>query len=82
MKKYLIFISSFAVLYLLFQISSGAILTLLYTPNLSGVSSIPGQEVIAEKASIDSLFIIFLSSTIAFLLSQKVGKTSKALANV
>jgi len=80
MKKYLIYINSFAALYLMFQISSGAILTLFYNPDLSSVQAIAGQEVVLERTTnIPFSFIfIFLSSTIAYFLSQKVGRTSKA----
>ncbi|NYF23193.1 hypothetical protein [Sporosarcina sp. JAI121] len=80
MKKYMIFISSFAALYLLLQISSGAILTLLFKPDLSSVQAIAGQEVVIERtSSIPFSFIfIFLSSTIAYYLSQKSGRNSNA----
>ena len=78
MKKYLIFIISFAFLYTIFQISSGAILTALYTPDISLVQFTSGQEVVFGETSNIPLLFIFLSSTIAFFLSQKLGKTSKS----
>ncbi|MEK5067552.1 hypothetical protein [Sporosarcina sp. FSL K6-1508] len=80
MKKYLIFIFSFAALYILFQLSTGAILTVLYKPDLSSMTAISNQEVVFEKTSNIPFFsiFIFLSSTIAYFLSQKIGRTSKA----
>jgi hypothetical protein len=78
MKKYLIFIISFAFLYTIFQLSSGAILTALYTPDIPLMQSTSSQEVVFGETSNIPLLFIFLSSTIAFFLSQKLGKTSKA----
>ena len=78
MKKYLIFIISFAALYTVFQLSSGAILTALYTPDISLMQSTSSQEVVFGGTSNIPLLFIFLSSTIAYFLSQKLGRTSKA----
>ncbi|KAA0955922.1 hypothetical protein FQ087_15205 [Sporosarcina sp. ANT_H38] len=78
MKKYMIFIISFTVLYTVFQLSSGAILTALYKPDLSSVHSISAQEVVFAGTSTIPLLFIFLSSTIAYFISQKLGRTSKA----
>lgn len=78
MKKYMIFIISFTALYTVFQLSSGAILTALYKPDLSSMQSISNQEVLFEGTSYIPLLFIFLSSTIAYFLSQKLGRTSKA----
>ena len=78
MKKYLIFIISFAFLYTILQISSGAILTALYTPDISVIQFTSSQEVVFGETSNLPLLFVFLSSTIAFLLSQKLGRTSKS----
>ena len=84
MKKYLIFIISFTFLYTVLQLSSGAVLTALYKPGLSSVQSISNQEVVFGGASTSPLLFIFLSSTIAYFLSQRLGralKTPDELAN-
>jgi len=78
LKKYLIFIISFAALYTLFQLSSGAILTALYKPDIFLMQSTSNQEAIYGGSSTIPLLFILLSSTIAYFLSQKLGRTSKA----
>lgn len=73
LKKYLVFIISFALLYTLIQISSGLILTALYTPDVSSV----GQQVVFGETTYTPFVMIFLSATAAYFLSQKLGKTAK-----
>lgn len=77
MKKYFIFILSFLVLYFAFQILSGAILTALYTPDLSTVGGSFSQEVSFGKTNTIPLLGILLVATLAFILSQKSVKTVK-----
>lgn len=73
MKKYLVFSISFLVLYILIQISSGLILTAFYTPDFSSA----GQEIVFGQTTYTPFLMIFISATIAYLLSQKLGKTPK-----
>lgn len=77
MKKYIVFIASFAVLYVLFQISSGFILTLLYKPEMSLVNS-ASQEIAFGKKDTTPLFTfgIFLTGTIAYFITEKLLKKS------
>ncbi|RDW20493.1 hypothetical protein [Oceanobacillus chungangensis] len=77
MKKYLIFIFCFVLLYIVFQILSGWLLTALYTPDISSISNIASQEVVSGQASIISFFATLLVATLAYFLSQKIFTTSK-----
>ncbi|MEC2076332.1 hypothetical protein [Metabacillus fastidiosus] len=77
MKKYLIFIISFVLLYVVFQISSGLLLTAFYTPDFYALESVSSQNgVIGETISIPLLATLIIA-TLAYFLSQKTFKTSK-----
>ncbi|MGG3926504.1 hypothetical protein ABET51_10955 [Metabacillus fastidiosus] len=77
MKKYLIFIISFVLLYVVFQISSGLLLTAFYTPNFYVLESVSSQnEMSGETISIPLLATLIIA-TLAYFLSQKIFKTSK-----
>ncbi|MED4531855.1 hypothetical protein [Metabacillus fastidiosus] len=76
MKKYLIFIISFVLLYVVFQISSGLLLTAFYTPNFYALSVSSQNEMIGETISIPLLATLIIA-TLAYFLSQKIFKTSK-----
>ncbi|MFC5589567.1 hypothetical protein ACFPRA_11745 [Sporosarcina soli] len=78
MKKYLIFILSFIALYLLIQVSSGLILTALYTPDIYSAGQLTHQEVVFMDPTYTPTLLIFFSATAAYFLSQKLGKPSKA----
>ena len=78
LKKYLIFIISFIALYLLVQISSGLILTALYTPDIYSAGQLTHREVVFMDPTYTPILLIFLSATAAYFLSQKLGKPSKA----
>lgn len=75
MKKFIVFIASFIVLYFGFQLISGWILTSLYTPSPSLAAST--QTVSFGEASTWSFIFILIAASIAFLFSNKVVKTQK-----
>ncbi|MFJ5621503.1 hypothetical protein ACIQD3_01975 [Peribacillus loiseleuriae] len=75
MKKYLVFIISFIVLYAGFQLLSGVILTAFYTPDFSEMGS--SQEVVFGEVSSIPLFATLLIASLSYLLSRKVSRFSK-----
>ena len=76
LKKYLVFIISFATIYMVFQIVSGLILTASYTPDFSSIEGNLNQEVVFGTTSIP-LLITLLTATLAFTLSQKKFRISQ-----
>ncbi|MGG3890757.1 hypothetical protein [Metabacillus fastidiosus] len=77
MRKYLIFITSFILLYVIFQISSGLLLTAFYTPDFYALESASSQKgMIGEAVSIPLLATLIIS-TLAYFLSQRMFKVSK-----
>ncbi|GIN85822.1 hypothetical protein J6TS2_22080 [Heyndrickxia sporothermodurans] len=77
MKKFLIFISSFFLLYMILQIGSGFILTMMYTPNTSIVDSQLSQEVVFGKSSSFSLVIPLLAAILSFFIARQVRLPTK-----
>ena len=77
MKKYLIFLAIFIALYLVFQLSISAILTAAYSPDTS--SAMNG--VILKIGAYTPTLSIIIAALIAYFLSQKLSKTSKARTN-
>ncbi|MGE8082048.1 hypothetical protein [Peribacillus loiseleuriae] len=77
MKKYLVFIISFILLYTVFQILSGVMLTAFYTPDFSAIEGNYSQEVGFGKVSSIPLLVTLLIATLAYFLSQKVFRISK-----
>ncbi|GGB38331.1 hypothetical protein F3157_14105 [Virgibacillus dakarensis] len=73
MKKYVVFIISFALLYVIFEIVSGMVITAAYTPDLSLTAQdrLSGDKVEFGTFSVIHWVTIFLAATIAYLLSQK-----------
>ncbi|MCP3032834.1 hypothetical protein LF817_16025 [Halobacillus sp. A1] len=69
MKKYLIFIVSFILLYLVYQMASGMLLTMNYTPDLSSVGGITPQEVSFGNRSFPLVVLICIAS-FAYIISQ------------
>ncbi len=69
MKKYLIFIGSLILLLAAYQIGTGIWLTFTYEPG-SGTRSI------AENMPLVNSFVVLVSASLAFLLSQKAGRTA------
>lgn len=78
MKKYIIFATSFILLFSILQILSGVLLTLMYTPNIQEAWNMGGvlsQEVIISSSHspfLTSLLIAFLSATIAYFIPKKL----------
>jgi hypothetical protein len=77
LKRYVVFILSFVLLYIVFQILSGWILTALYTPDLSSINNNASQEVVFGQTSVIPFFVTLLVATLAYLLSQKLFVFSK-----
>jgi len=72
MKKYVVFILSFGLLYVVGQVLSGWLLTALYTPDLSSVKGNIGQEVEFGRISIIPFLITLLVATLAYFFSQRL----------
>ncbi|WP_077325596.1 hypothetical protein [Virgibacillus siamensis] len=68
MKKYFVFIVNFIVLYGLFQIVSGLVLTSLYNPMIG-----THQETDFGKSFIPFLSMLLIA-TLSYLVSQKIGR--------
>lgn len=77
MKKYLLFIISFVLLFSVLQIGSGIILTLFYTPEITSIGTSMHEEV--EFGNSWPLYLIatLLVASIVFFLSQKFTFTKK-----
>ncbi|MEJ9282306.1 MAG: hypothetical protein C0P75_002635 [Bacilli bacterium] len=69
MKKYLVFIISFILLYAVFQLFSGFILTILNTPNFSTGAST--QTVTFGETSKWSFLLMTIAASVAFFVSTK-----------
>ncbi|WP_249872180.1 hypothetical protein [Oceanobacillus saliphilus] len=84
MKNFMIIAISFLILFSLFQVISGMLLTLMYTPNITeawNVSANLSQEVIIESSNshfILTLFLAFLSAVIAYFILKKITKYSNS----
>ncbi|MGE7767425.1 hypothetical protein [Peribacillus sp. NPDC096540] len=78
MKKYLIFIISFLLLFTLLQISTGLFLTAIYTPDFSeslGMGNTLSKEVVfVQNSQMPTLIIAVLSATLAYFILNKVVK--------
>lgn len=75
-KRYIVFIVSFALFSMVFQVLSGWILTACNTPELSSMKSSLSQELNFGNTSVIHLIATLLSATLAYFLSQKILKTS------
>lgn len=81
MKKYLIFALCFIILFTIFEVLSGMLLTLLYTPDVSeawNTSVNLSQEVfiIGNNSSfLVTLFLALLSASIAYVIQNKFTGT-------
>lgn len=77
MKKYIIFAISFILLFSLFQVLSGLVLTLTYTPDMEEAwnmsAGLPQESVIKGSSSpfFLTLLLAFLSATIAYVIPKK-----------
>lgn len=77
MKKYVVFIGSFVLLYIVLQFLSGWVLTFLYTPDLSLTNNNLSQEVVFGETSIIPLLVTLSIATLAYFLSQKLFVATK-----
>lgn len=75
MKRYAAFIVSFVLLYIVFQILTGWILTVFYTPDLSLMNSNASQEVVFGQTSIIPFVTTLVVATLAYFFSQKLFRT-------
>jgi len=78
LKKYLIFVISFLLLFSIFQVLFGVFLTSMYTPDIEDAWNMSGslsQEVVIKNSHspfLLTLFIAFLSATIAYFIPKKL----------
>jgi hypothetical protein len=75
MKKYILFLTSFAVFYGMFQIISGLILTTLHTPNFALMNTGISHEVAFGQAGNFPFMILLLIATLAYFFTQKLTAT-------
>ncbi|MGJ9459225.1 hypothetical protein [Oceanobacillus sp. CF4.6] len=75
MKKYFAFIISFILLYFVFQIGTGLLLTNGYTPNMSSIGGNHNQQVEFGFVSGFPLLLILMIATLAYFISQKLVKS-------
>lgn len=71
MKRYVVFIGSFLVLYVVAQLLSGLILTALYPPDLSFVNGHVRSEVEFGQFSMLSLLLTIVVATLAYFSLKK-----------
>ena len=76
LKKFSVFIISFIILFIVFQVISGLMLTAFYSPNFNLVGNNLSQEVSFGSAS-NPLLLVLLTATAAYFLSQKIYRMSK-----
>lgn len=72
MKKYFVFIISFASLCMVYQVLSGMILTESYTPKISTPIMSDSPQ---GRGSAIPLLVILITATIAYILSQRTFRT-------
>lgn len=72
MKKYILFIASFALFYGLYQIVSGLVLTAFYTPNFSLMNPALSNEVVFGNTGTAPLLILLLIATLSYLFTHKM----------
>ncbi|PEL03298.1 hypothetical protein [Bacillus sp. AFS017336] len=80
MKKYLLFVLSFILLFVVFNVFSGMLQTVFYQPNLSNlwnkVNQLPSEVVFVESSLIPTIMIALLSATMAFFMQSRLSKKS------
>lgn len=85
MKKYITFIVSFILLFLILQVMSGMLLTLTYTPDIAEAWNVTAQlsQETVIKSHHNSFLLMFLSAILsasfAYFISKK--SSSKKTAN-
>lgn len=75
MKKYVIFIFSLSLLYLGIQITSGWILTVLYSPDISIMNTNQGEGAVFELSPAIQFLVVLFIATLAYFFSQKISAT-------
>ena len=83
MKKYFVFIISFILLYTVFQILSGMILTAFYTPDFSTIEGNFSQNVVFGEGitSIPLLVTLFIATSVYFLSKKNLKLQKVELTN-
>ncbi|SFA95490.1 hypothetical protein SAMN04488072_104126 [Lentibacillus halodurans] len=85
MKNYIIFTTSFILLFSLFQILSGLFLTFTYTPGIEEAwnmsAGLPEEAVIISGGSsfLRTLIFGFLAATIAYFIPKKMTKNTNRI---
>jgi quinol-cytochrome oxidoreductase complex cytochrome b subunit len=83
MKKHIIFAISFILLFSSFQVLSGIILTLTYTPDIAEAWNMSGnlpQEIVIKGSHnpfLLTLFLAFISATIAYFTLRETTKCKR-----
>jgi ABC-type Fe3+ transport system permease subunit len=78
LKKYIIFAISFIILFSIFQVLYGVLLTFMYTPNIEegwNMSGSLSKAVVitgSHSSFLPTLLIAFLSATIAYFVPKKI----------
>ena len=77
-KKYLVFLLSFAAFYVIVQIATGLVLTVSHTPDPYSTGGNSASEAVFGQALSPVSLVLFtlLPATFAYFLSQKIGKPS------
>ena len=73
MKKYILFLTSFAVFYGMFQIISGLILTAFYTPNFALMNTGISHEVTFGHVGNFPFMSPFIDRNVSLLLHSKIN---------
>ncbi|GAA0614378.1 hypothetical protein GCM10009001_34570 [Virgibacillus siamensis] len=76
LKKYIVFIVSFALLYSLYQILSGLVLTALYSPDLSLTDGTASQKAGFGQSSVLQLLAVLFIATLSYFFSNKFINTT------
>ncbi|SFB07982.1 hypothetical protein SAMN04488072_106235 [Lentibacillus halodurans] len=80
MKKYIVFSISFIILFAVFQILSGYLLTIFYTPDITSAwnqaANLSNNTVIKGGSSYASLLIAFLAAIFAYFTPKLFLKDS------
>ncbi|EDL66652.1 hypothetical protein [Bacillus sp. SG-1] len=77
MKKYVIFIISFILMYVIVQVLAGWVLTALYAPTFPASTSGLPQEVEFGQVTTIGFLLSLIVATLAFYFTQKFTRTSK-----
>jgi len=80
MKRYILFATSFLVLFVVFQVLAGYVATLMYTPDISSAweeaRHASSEAVITGSSGIISFIFAFLAATLACFLPNLFMKKS------